>query len=456
VVKLVEAELKKDPRVVNIASFVGTSSPRFNITYAPEPPRRNYAQVFISTTDKDATVELVKKYRPIFDKLIPDGHINLRQLSMQEGSPIAIRIVGENINDQKLVAEKIAAILQNTKGTNWVRNNYEEDYYGISLNIKEDIAERYGVPNQAITQTLGAGLKGFAVSQMWEGDKPIDIFLRLDAKNRDDINDLENLHISNMYGAKIALKEVAQLEPSWHTGVIAHKNGLRTLTVLSEVELGAKASKVLAIVKPQIEKLQLPEGSQIQYGGDDESSRDNAPGMMVAMSVSLILIFLTMLFQFKSLGKTLIILATFPLSLLGAMLGLFITGNPMGMTAFMGIISLIGIVVRNGIILVDYADHLVRDQGYSIKAAAVAAGKRRMRPIFLTSAAAAVGVVPMIIGKSPLWAPLGSVLALGLIVSMIFTLFVVPVLYYLFIKPVPEINLEKDAVITTSLIPDIY
>jgi multidrug efflux pump subunit AcrB len=128
----------------------------------------------------------------------------------------------------------------------------------------------------------------------------------------------------------------------------------------------------------------------------------------------------------------------------------------MGMTAFMGIISLIGIVVRNGIILVDYADHLVRDQGYSIKAAAVAAGKRRMRPIFLTSAAAAVGVVPMIIGKSPLWAPLGSVLALGLIVSMIFTLFVVPVLYYLFIKPVPEINLEKDAVITTSLIPDIY
>jgi outer membrane protein TolC len=120
--------------------------------------------------------------------------------------------------------------------------------------------------------------------------------------------------------------------------------------------------------------------------------------------------------------------------LLGAFLGLKITGNPFGFTAFMGIISLIGIVVRNGIILVDYADELLIKHNYSIKGAAKSAGKRRMRPIFLTSAAAAVGVVPMIVGKSPLWAPLGSVLAVGLIVSMILTLFVVPILYYKFVK----------------------
>lgn len=110
----------------------------------------------------------------------------------------------------------------------------------------------------------------------------------------------------------------------------------------------------------------------------------------------------------------------------------------MSMTAFMGIISLIGIVVRNGIIIVDYADELVRDHGYSRRGAALAAAKRRMRPIFLTSAAAAVAVLPMIIGKSPMWAPLGSVLAFGLIVSMVLTLFVVPVLYYRFTKYVPQ------------------
>jgi multidrug efflux pump subunit AcrB len=153
--------------------------------------------------------------------------------------------------------------------------------------------------------------------------------------------------------------------------------------------------------------------------------------------VSLILIFLTLLFQFKSFGRVLIVLATFPLSLLGAMTGLLVTDNPMGFTAFMGIISLMGIVVRNGIILVDYADELVREHDYPIKDAAIGAAKRRMRPVFLTSASAAAGLIPMIVSKSPLWAPLSSVLAFGLIVSMVMTLFIVPVLYHRFIKPHP-------------------
>ncbi|MVT08552.1 MMPL family transporter [Chitinophaga sp. ysch24] len=445
VVKRVEEELRKDKRVVNIASFVGTSSPRFNITYAPEMPRRNYAQIFIITTGSDATNELVEKYLPVFEHFIPDGKIRLRQLSMQEGSPIAIRIVGEDLNAQKKVAEQIRTILQNAKGPNWVRTDYEDDYLGVSLKIKEDVAARLGVSNQAITQTLGAGLKGFSVSQLWEGDKPVDIFLRFDTASRRDFNDLGNLHLSNMYGGKVQLKEVADIVPSWHTGVIAHRNGLRTLTVLSEAQMGRRASEILKDVKPQIEKLRLPPGISISYGGDEESSNDNAPGMGIALGTSLILILLTLLFQFRTFGKTLIVLSTFPLSLLGAFLGLYLTGNPMGMTAFMGIISLIGIVVRNGIILVDYADELVRDHHYTIKAAGLAAAKRRMRPIFLTSAAAAIGVVPMILGKSPLWAPLGSVLASGLIVSMILTLFVVPVLYFLFVRPAPPDVVPEDA-----------
>ncbi|NLR77414.1 efflux RND transporter permease subunit [Chitinophaga eiseniae] len=438
VVKLVEASLQKDKRVLSTASFVGTSSPRFNVTYAPEMPRRNFAQVFITTSGSDATNDLVKEYLPKFEGFVPNGYVRLRQLSMQEGSPLAVRIIGDNLADQKKVAEQVKTILQHTPGTNWVRSDYEDDYLGVSLKIKEDAAARLGVSNQAITQTIGAGLKGFAVSQLWEGDKPVDIFLRLDAGSRKDFNDLGHLHINNLYGSKIALKEIAELTPSWHTGVIAHRNGIRTLTVLSEAQMGIMASEVLKNAQPEIDKLSLPPGISIKYGGDAESSAENAPGMATALGTSLILILLTLLFQFKTFGKTLIILATFPLSLLGAFLGLYVTGNPMGMTAFMGIISLIGIVVRNGIILVDYADELIHDHGYTVKAAALAAAKRRMRPIFLTSAAAAIGVVPMIIGKSPLWAPLGSVLASGLIVSMILTLFVVPVLYYLFVRPVPE------------------
>jgi multidrug efflux pump subunit AcrB len=270
---------------------------------------------------------------------------------------------------------------------------------------------------------------------LWEGEKPVDILLRLDTNNRSDFNGLRNIYLTTRYNTKIPLKEVVDLQPSWHTGSIVHRNGLRTLTVLSEAQLGVKAATIMAEIKPQIAALKLPEGIQISYGGEEESTNETSPNMAKSLMISLVLIFLTLLFQFKNVAKVLIVLATFPLSLLGAMLGLIITGNPFGFTAFMGIISLMGIVVRNGIILVDYADELIRDHGYTIKSAALASARRRMRPIFLTSSAAAIGVVPMILGKSPLWAPLGSVLAVGLIVSMVMTLFVVPVLYYKFIKP---------------------
>ncbi|WP_458626611.1 efflux RND transporter permease subunit [Winogradskyella sp. PC D3.3] len=440
VVSRIETEIKGDERVLGIASFVGTSSPRFHSTYAPEFPRKNFAQIFITTTSKEATQELADAYIEKFDGFVQDGYIRVRQLSMKETpAPIEVRIVGEHLNDQKRVAEKVAAILNTTEGTNWVRSSYQDDYYGVNVNLKDDKANRLGVTNAMVSQTLGAGLKGYPVSTLYEGDKAIDIVLRYNSDNRKNIDHLRELSISTAFGTKVPLKEVAEITPEWHTGVITHRNGLRTLTVRAETQMGLKAATVQSNIMPKIADIQLPEGITINYGGEYESSNETAPGMMMSLSISLILIFLVLLFQFKDFTKVLVVLATFPLSLLGAFLGLMLTNNPFGFTAFMGVISLIGIVVRNGIILVDYADELVLEHGYTIKAAAKASGKRRMRPIFLTSIAAAVGVVPMIIGKSPLWAPLGSVLAVGLIVSMILTLFVVPVLYYKFVKPKADV-----------------
>jgi multidrug efflux pump subunit AcrB len=438
-VKRLEDLLKKDKRVVQVTSFMGMSSPRFHTAYAPEPPRRSYAQVFITTTNAKTSDEMVHEYLKKLDGFLPDGNIKIKQLSFQEGAPIAVRVVGDNLSDQKKVAAQVKKILEKAKGTNWVRFDCEEDYFGIQLKINADKANRLGISNQAITQTIGAGLKGYALSTLWEGDKPVDIFLRFDSSSRKDAQALENLHVSTMYGDKVPLKDVAELTPSWHTGMIAHRNGLRALSVLSEAQMGVRASRILKEIQPQIDQLHLPPGISIAYGGDAESSADNQPTMITSLVVSLVLIFLTLLFQFKSLGKTVIVLATFPLSLLGAFMGLYLTGNPLGMTAFMGIVALIGIVVRNGIILVDYTDELIRDHGYTLKEGALAAAKRRMRPIFLTSSAAAVGVVPMIVSKSPMWAPMGSVLAFGLIVSMALTLFVVPVLYKQFIKPEPAL-----------------
>jgi len=437
-VNKVEAAIKGDKCIVSTASFVGTSSPRFHYSYAPETPRENYAQIFINTLSEEATVELIHEYLEKFKNFLPEGYVRIRQLSnKQTPAPVEIRIVGDDMKDQKLVAAEVEKIIAKQKNTYWIRTDYEDEFFGVKAVVKADVANRLGVTNAMITGTLGE-VKGYPVTTLWEGEKPVDLMVRLDTNERRNFADLGNLYVTTALHTKVPLKELVAFQPAWHTGTIAHRNGLRTLTVLSEVDRTTTAITVMGDIDPQIKALKLPPGISINYGGEFYDANEQSPDMGKALGISLILILITLLFQFKSIGRVLIVFSTFPLSLLGAMLGLKITGNPISFTAFMGFIALLGIVVRNGIILVDYADEMVREHGYSIKDAAMAAGKRRMRPIFLTSLAAASGLVPMILTRSALWSPLGSVLAAGLLFSMIMTLFIVPMLYYRFIKPQPE------------------
>jgi multidrug efflux pump subunit AcrB len=207
-----------------------------------------------------------------------------------------------------------------------------------------------------------------------------------------------------------------------------HRNGVKTLTVQSETRPHVLPAELLEEVRPAINKLKLPGGYRIEYGGEEGGKEEVENDMVTALSISLVLIFFILLFQFKNLKEALIIMATIPLSLFGAILGLAVTGNNFSFTAFIGLIALSGIVVRNAIILIDYTNILLK-QGMDIKTAAVEAAKRRLRPIFLTAMAAAVGVLPMIISRSPMWAPLASVLAFGVVWSMVMALLTVPVMY---------------------------
>ena len=436
VVRQVESEIKKDSNIVNLVSFIGTSSPRFYASYAPENPRENYAQIFINTKSVDAAEELAKKYVTQFHSYLPEGFVRVHQLSfLQEKFPLEIRILGDNIHDLKTVSDTVQSIVRGAKGTNWVHDDFENDYMALGMNIKQDEAQRLGITATQINQTLAAGLNGQSVGVLYEGKEPINVVMRFDDDYRHDFNKLATVHIDNTQRQKIPLRDVVDFAPEWHTGNIMHRTGIRTLTVSSEAQNGIVAADMLKEIKPKLDELKLPAGVHIEYGGDQESTEENTPGLAAALLTSIILIFLTMLVQFRSLKKTFIILCTFPLSLLGASVGLLATGNYFGFTAFMGIISLIGIVVRNGIILVDYADELRETQSLSVRDASLHAGERRMRPILLTTLAAAAGVTPMIVSGSPIWAPLGSSVGFGVLFSMFFTLFIIPVLYIKLIKP---------------------
>jgi len=299
------------------------------------------------------------------------------------------------------------------------------------VNVDQEVANRLGLSNSDIAQQLAGGFQGAAVSTFWEGDRAVDIVLRIEEDRRRSFENVRGAYMTSLLtGARVPLREVAELRPEWQTSRIVRRNGLRTLTVRSLFGEGWLASQVLKPAQAAIAAIDLPAGYRIDYGGESESQKETFDEMVRALLVSLVAIFLILLFQFRTVWEPLLVMVSIPLALLGAGVGLVVTGNPFGFTAFLGVVSLSGIVVRNAIILVDYIKERMA-AGDSLETATLEAGQRRLRPIFLTTAAAAVGVTPMILSGSSLWSPLASAIAVGLLFSMFFTLMVVPVLYVL-------------------------
>jgi len=434
VIDSLEKILSNDERITNIASFIGESSPRFNDLYAPHLPEKNFGQLIINTVSKDATIEVLDEYSDSYSEIFPSAHVKFKQIAM-EGfvAPIEIRISGNDINILKEKALEISNILEANKDITWVRNDWGEMRKGLNIDLNREKTNRMGYASSLIASTLVSSLDGLPIGTVWEDDYELDVILTKEKYLTDDIESIGNQHVMSMYGmGSTPLRAIATIEPDWTEGNIARRNGIRTITVQADIVRNLIASKVLKDVRSHIENVELDPDYFIEYGGDYEATADNMTPLIYSLGVSVLLIFFILLIEFKTSRRALLIMSTMLLSFPGAALGLWVTGYPFGMTSFIGIIGLVGIVVRNGIILIDYAFELVNKRGYNFKDAAIGAGKRRMRPIFLTSMAAAMGVVPMILSQSPLWGPLGAVICFGMIIGMILTLFILPVLYWVF------------------------
>jgi multidrug efflux pump subunit AcrB len=445
----IENLLKNDMRVKTYATFTGRSAPRFYYNYSPEMPMTNYAQVLVNTTGKKATASLYHELNNKVDALVPEGrpHVRLLQQGQPMTAPVEIRVSGDDIRKLKSIGSRVQEIIMSSRGSKMVRTDFREDQYGIRINLKP-VASKLGFSTESISSLVYAGFKGFAASIMREGDNPVNIVLQLDDRYRGNIDDLRNMYLqSPVTGASVPLRQVADLESCWQPGMIVRRNGVRTLTVQSETRDGVLPSELLRDILHRTRELSLPPGYRISLGGEHANKQETIGYMTLALVISLVIIFIVLLFQFRNLKETGLVMITIPLSLFGAVAGLLITGNEFGFTAFTGIISLSGIVVRNAIILIDHTNELITN-GMEIPAAALEAGKRRLRPIFLTAMAAAIGVLPMILSGSSLWSPLASVIAFGVVWSMLISTLSIPVLYIAVIKPGDKNNLlaEKQTV----------
>lgn len=435
--------LLSDDRVTNVASFVGESSPRFHTVYAPNFPAKNYSQLVVNTNTDVEAVELLDEYEKNYRNHFPNAYVRMKQLDMlATKAPIEIRISGEDIQSLKVAAEKVKNAMQANKDVIWARTDYVEPRQGIAINIDDERANRLGLTRGTIAASLASGFSGIPVGTVWEGDYPVNVKVINAPNDRNDFADIQNQLVSSPFLINpIPLRQVASLSTDWSEGEIIRRNGIRTITVRADVSRDALAYKVLADLKPSVNKISSETSDlHFEYGGEEEAEIEDYVPIGKALGVAIFLIFFILLFQFKTPRHVFLIMTTMPLSVLGAAIGILFTGYAFGMTASLGVMSLMGIVVRNGIILVDYAEELRYKNGFTIREAAIAAGRRRMRPIFLTSVAAAIGVVPMILSGSTLWGPLGSVVCFGLLVSMVLTLYVLPVLYLQFFRKKEIVN----------------
>lgn len=433
----IENVLRKDARVVSVTSFIGCSSPRFHTAYAPQIGGTNYSQLIVNTLGNEETVELLDEYSAKYTNAFPEARVRFKQISFSQAVyPVELRLSGQNLDSLKFVAGKYLALLRNMPEVELAQTNFSEPQTSMKVVLKEDEASRLGINNMQVETTLAMRYgNGVPLSNVWEGDYNIPITLKSEKADKADYSDLSDEMIPVMSGlGNVPLRQVAEVVPSVKDGQIVRRNGIYTITVMSDVRRDVNVTAFTASLKKKLATIPLPEGVTLAYGGDDEQDNENLPPIMSALAIAAFIIFFILLAHFKKISIALLIFLSMTLCLFGTAVGVLVQGVDFGMTCTLGIISLMGIIVRNGIIMIDYAEELRATEKLCVRDAIYHSAQRRMRPIFLTSAAASMGVIPMILGKSGLWMPMGTVICYGTLITMLFLLTVLPISYMLMFR----------------------
>ena len=432
-----ELLLRNDPRVTSVTSFIGCSSPRFHATYAPQMAHQNYAQFIVNTTSEENTLKILREYGPRYENFFPNAYIRFKQIDYQAvANPVEVRISGNDFESMKPVADDLKNYLSTFPELTWVHSNMDETSQNIQVTLKSDEATRLGVTQSMLSLYLSSALGGQNLTNVWEGDYKVPVMLY--SRNISDTTSyqaLENFLIpTSITGVWVPLRQVAEVGPEWHDAVINRRNSIRTITVGADLNYGVSQPKVMNKIDRYLKNTSLPEGVEVTYGGLTDVNGQVIPQILLSFIAAVLVLFVFLLYHFGRLDIVFLTLSASLICVFGACLGLWIFGLDFSITAVLGVVSLIGIIVRNAIIMFEYAEDLRRNHHLRSKEAGFEAGKRRMRPIFLTSATTALGVMPMIVAHTSLWMPMGVVICFGTIFSLPLVVTVLPVAYWQIFK----------------------
>ena len=424
--------LHDDARVKSVTSFVGCSSPRFQMSYAPQIAGKNYAQFIINTTSVDDTEDILDQYADAWADRFPEAYVKFKQLDYQNVPSLEFRFYGSDIDSLRAAADGLMAQMRRMPELQWVHSDYEDPRSVIDVRLDPVTASQLGVTRTLAAVHLARGSGDVPVGSVWEGDYRLPVVLKNDTRQGErSLSGIGDTYISSpVPSVSVPLRQIADVEPVWSQSKIVHRNGMRCITVTADLKRGANAMRMTSRISDIIDReLVLPAGVTTELGGAHEFDWETIPPIASGLSISLVIIFFFILVNFRKFGITLVVMASMSLCLFGAVVGLRIADFTIGLTSVLGFITLLGMIVRNVILMYQHAEDKRKVCHWSARLAAYDAGKRRMVPIFLTTATTAVGVVPMMFGGSTFWAPVGVTIFAGGIGSLILVVTILPVLY---------------------------
>ena len=449
----VQHALEKDERITGITGFIGCSSPRFMDAYAPQIAGNNYAQFIINTKSDKATLDLLAEYQLQLSEAFPNAYVKFKRLDYLEVSELEYRFYGDNLDSLHVAAERLMERMREMPELEWVHTDYLQPYPIINVELDPVTSAQLGITRTTAQLALSATSSDLRVGQIWEGNYELPIVVKDDADMT--YSDIENLGITspvtmlsggmNSTNSTVPLRQIAKVKPKWSESRIMHRGGERCITVTAQFAQGVYTAPIeKEIARIMQEEIKQPQGVRSEVGGEIEYGDEALPQIFGGISIALIIVFFFLLFNFKKYGITFVCMVALGLMTPGALIGLGLMNRALGLTSIFGLITLMGMIMRNEILIFEHAIDLIKKyvaehgdwtvdrKAYNeaVKQAAYEAGKRRMVPIFLTTATTAVGVVPMIIAQSSFWMPVGVTIFAGGIGSLIMVVTMLPVIYW--------------------------
>ena len=426
------------PGVVDWSSFIGQGPESYDLGYSQDEANSSYAHMLLNTSSGDYNQYVIEKLDAYCLVQFPEADIKVKRLGQGGGgTPIEIRISGTDPGTLMEIGDVVKKKLTEVYGTKNVKDDWGPKIKKFLVDIDQTKAQRAGVTNQDIAISLKTVMSGFRTGEFREDDKTIPIEMRGENSEEQTLASLETLNIySQNSGVSVPLIQVAQVIPEWQFAKMIRRDLNRTITVQSYLREDGNASVIMGEIEPWLieQTSTWPDGYFFELGGDDENTAENMGSVISYLPLSGFIILLLLIIQFNSTRKTFMVISTIPLGIIGVVMGLILFRSYFGFFAFLGTISLAGIVINNAIVLIDRIEIEIREFKRSSAEAVVEAALQRFRPIVLTTFTTSLGLIPLYLGGGIMWEPLAIAIMIGLLFATIITLLFIPVLYSLLYK----------------------